>query len=316
MKCLLPTLIAFIFTAPVFAQPLNDVPKTLSLFPEGSTAMQERDMAISPDGSLMFYTLQGNQHAFSVIVFRTRNKDLTWSAPAVASFSGKYSDLEPAFTSDGRRLFFSSNRPLNNQSTPKDYDIWFVEKEGNGWGEPKNVGEGVNTSGNEFYPSVTQSGNLYFTAAYEHGVGKEDIFVSEFKDNKYQKGIALDTAVNSKRWEFNAFVSPDEKMIVFTSYGRQGELGGGDLYISLKDDQGKWKPAKPITILNSDKLDYCPFVSFDQQAFFFTSARHDIPASFENAITYQELMKLNSSGKNASENIFWISLKSVLDQVK
>jgi Tol biopolymer transport system component len=316
MKNLPALFIACIFYITTYAQPLKNAPTEVSLFTEGSSALQERDMAISPDGSLMFYTIQGNQHAYSVIVSRTRNKDLTWSAPVVASFSGKYGDLEPAFTSDGRRLFFSSNRPLDNAPGVKDYDIWYVEKEKGTWGEPKNAGSEINTPSNEFYPSLSTSGNLYFTAEYNHGVGKEDIFVSEFKENKFQKSTPLDTAINSKLWEFNAFVSPDEKMILFTSYGRKGDMGGGDLYISLKDEQGKWKPAKAVSLLNSARIDYCPFVSFDQQAVFFTSARHDIPTSFEKAISYQELMKISDSGRNASENIYWISLKTVLESVE
>jgi hypothetical protein len=317
MKFLLIVLIGvFLSAATVEAQSFRNVPTVLSLFAEGSSPLQERDMAISPDGSLMFYTIQGNQHAYSVIVFRTRSKDFTWSAPVVAPFSGKYSDLEPAFTSDGRRLFFSSNRPVANEAGIKDYDIWFVEKLNSGWSEPKNVGPMINTSSNEFYPSPTKSGNLYFTAEYANGVGKEDIFVSEFKDGKFHASVPLDTAVNSKLWEFNAFVTPDEDIILFTSYGRKGDMGGGDLYISTKDQHGKWKPAKPVSILNSSRLDYCPFISFDRQALFITSGRHDIPKVFENAISYQALMNLNGSALNGGENIYWISLQTVLEKMK
>ena len=122
-------------------------------------------MAVSPDGSMMFYTIQGNQHLYSVIVFRKRNKDLSWSQPEVAPFSGRYGDLEPAFAADGQKLFFSSNRPLANETEIKDYDIWYVEKMTEGWSEPKNVGATVNTAADEFYPSVSTRGKLYFTAA-------------------------------------------------------------------------------------------------------------------------------------------------------
>src|SRR6187549_256074 len=200
---------------------LPNAPASPALFMEGevSTNVNERDMAISPDGTEMYYTLLANQNAFSTILFKRKLSNTKWSTPEVASFSGTFGDLEPAFSADGRKLFFSSNRPIEG-STQKDYDIWYVEKVKGKWSEPKNIGAPINTDKDEFYPSLGGSGNLYFTAAYEKGVGKEDIYIAEFKNDSYSDPIALDTAVNSTLYEFNAFVSPDEKMIFFTSYGR------------------------------------------------------------------------------------------------
>jgi hypothetical protein len=125
-------------------------------------------------------------------------------------------------------------------NTIKDFDIWYVEKKDSKWDEPKNLGETVNSSTDEYYPSIALSGNLYFTAAYKNSVGKEDIYVSILENGKYATPVPLDTAVNSKTFEFNAFVSPDEQFIIFTSYGRKDGKGRGDLYMSTKDASGKW----------------------------------------------------------------------------
>ncbi|HEY3402049.1 MAG TPA: hypothetical protein VGK59_01615 [Ohtaekwangia sp.] len=293
------------------------IPEIPSLFlgDDVSTRYNERDMAISPDGSEMFYTLVGNQNSFSVIVHRKKLSNGKWSSPEVASFSGKYGDLEAAFSADGKKVFFSSNRPVEGDKV-KDYDIWYVEKINGVWANPKNLGPTINSPWNEFYPSLGASGNLYFTAEYKSGVGKEDIFLAAWKDGKYEPPVVLDTAVNSILWEFNAFVSPDEKLIIFTSYGRADDSGGGDLYISVKDDQGKWQSAKNIKMLNSIRLDYCPFVSFDRSILFFTSGKHGIPKPFEKAQTYDELMKTLNQPENASENIYWVSFKKVLESTK
>src|SRR5690349_12905122 len=80
------------------------------LFEEGivSTSLPERDMAISPDGTEMFYTVQVRAVGFQTIIHCTKTKEGHWSAPRVASFSGNYSDLEPAFSTDGKKLFFCS----------------------------------------------------------------------------------------------------------------------------------------------------------------------------------------------------------------
>jgi len=284
-----------------------------AIFMDGivSTNLGERDMAISPDGTEMFYTIQSNQHVMSTIIRRHKTSATAWSSPAVASFSGTFSDLEPAFSPDGKRLFFSSNRPLSPGKT-KDYDVWVTEKTGSGWSAPKNLGAPINTSANEFYPSVTNDGNIYFTAEYQNGVGKEDIFMSQYKDNGYSLPVPVDTAVNSKLWEFNAFVSPDESFILFTSYGRKDDQGGGDLYISVKKD-GRWQPAVNLVSINSPQLDYCPFVSNGK--LYFTSGRHAIKSLNEKATTYAELVKSYNGTANGSENIYWLEFSEVMKRI-
>jgi Tol biopolymer transport system component len=310
--CMHVVLLAFALTANAQLFP----PDSPSVFMENvvSTNLNERDMAIAPDGSEMFYTIQANQHALSTIIRLKKLSNNNWSAPEVASFSGKYSDLEPAYSPDGKKLYFSSNRPTEG-SNPKDFDIWYVEKAIDGWSEPKNLGTPINTKANEFYPSVTAGGNIYFTAEYDNNVGKEDIYVSRWVNGKFAVPVPLDTAVNSSAWEFNAFVAADDRYIIFTSYGRKDDQGGGDLYISVKSAEGKWMPAKRLSSINSNSLDYCPFVTADQKAFFFTSGRHDL-SSHEKARTFSELNKSYNSVNNGSENIYWMSFAKLLDSLK
>ncbi|MXV17034.1 hypothetical protein [Hufsiella ginkgonis] len=70
------------------------------------------------------------------------------------------------------------------------------------------LGNEVNSPGNEFYPSVTRSGNLYFTARLARGYGEEDIVVCESVNGKFRKPVLLDTAINTKGDEFNALWIP------------------------------------------------------------------------------------------------------------
>ena len=293
----------------------SPVPESPKIFGEGvvSTDMYERDMAISPDGSEMFYTIVSPQNVFSAIIYLTKDEKGEWSKPEVASFSGEYSDMEPAFTSDGKKLFFVSNRPLAGD-TAKDFDIWYVEKTGGKWMHPVNIGRPVNTDANEFYPSIASSGNLYFTAAYSKGKGKEDIYVANWENGKYADPVSLDSAINSPQYEFNAFVSPDEQFIIFTSFGRADDKGRGDLYISKKDARGKWLPSKNMTIINSNRPDYCPFVSFDKKIFFFSSERSSLKETFVGSpAKYQTLVDQRNAVLNGQSNIYWISLEKALN---
>lgn len=292
-------------------------PADVTLLAEGfiSTSINERDFALSPDGTEIYYTISTPQSTFQTIVYSKKDKHGDWSTPEVVSFAGIFSDLEPAFSADGKKLYFASNRPLDGNK-PKDFDIWMVERNGDTWGEPKNLGRTINSETDEFYPSIAKSGNLYFTAQYKNGVGNEDIFIATLKNGQFEKPVALDTAVNSKGYEFNAFVDPDETYVLFTGYGRKDDTGRGDLYISLRDSKGKWLPAKNLTILNSTKLDYCPYVSSDKKILFFTSERSALPVSFETKTSYEKIKAVNQSTLNGTGNIYWVNFEKILDSIR
>jgi Tol biopolymer transport system component len=298
---------------------LSNPPVTLELLGPGkiSTGLSERDMAVAPDGNEIFYTLQAPEPGlFQTLVCLKKDGKGNWGEPFVPSFSGTFSDLEPAYSPDGKRLFFCSNRPVSG-TLAKDFDIWVVDKMGDEWGEPVNLGPVVNTKGNEFYPSVAANGNLYFTATYKNGVGKEDIFLAEFENGGYTSPVALDSGINSTTYEFNAYVSPEEDLIIYSSYGRKGEKGGGDLYLSKKDNTGKWLPAKNIVTLNSEKLDYCPFLTANKKVLFFTSERHGLRSSYaDKAADYEELLKAYNGILNGKGNIYWISFEEVIKSLK
>ncbi len=291
----------------------NDPPQTPQLLAPGiiNTSMGERDFALSPDGTELFYTLQAGQGLFQTLIRRTYLGNGTWTAPEIAPFAGNYSDLEPAFTADGNRLYFSSNRPSTGRE-PKDFDIWYVDKTNGIWGQPQNAGSAINTAADEFFPSVVKDGSLYFTANYKTGIGKEDIYRAQWKNNGFEKPIALDTAVNSISWEFNAFVSPTEDFIIFSSFGRKDEKGGGDLYISRKNKYGKWQPAQNLEELNSPRLDYSPFVNPSGNILFFTSEQTVIqPTYLPGPVTYRQLRADVNSYKNGTGNIYWMDFSKL-----
>jgi len=277
-----------------------------------STSLNERDFALSPDGNEIYYTVSIPRSIFQTIVFRKRQKDGRWSAPEVAPFAGHFSDLEPAFTADGSTLYFASNRPLEG-TQPKDFDIWKVTRTKNGWGTPEHLSNVINTEEDEFYPSITNTGNLYFTAAYKGGPGREDIYIARWRNNQFEKPEPLDSAVNTGYYEFNAFVTPDERYIFFTSYGRKDDSGGGDLYVSTKDSNNKWQQAKNLKSINSGQLDYCPSVSPDGKIFFFTSERHSLPRSFtDTRATYSVIKSLSDQTRNGTGNIYWINFETLI----
>lgn len=287
-----------------------DTPK---LFAKGllSDGLSNRDFTIAPAGDELFITIQQPKFALSTILHLVK-KGNAWGKPEVAPFSGRYRDLEAAFSPDGQFIYFSSDRPVNGEAVKKDFDIWRVKKlPGGKWGEPENLGLTVNSDKNEFYPSITRSGNLYFTAEAGYGKGNEDIVMCAFTNGTYSKPVSLSEAINSANYEFNAFVDPDEQFIIFTSYGRTDDLGGGDLYISRKDKSGNWLPARHLPApINSTAIDYCPFVTWDKQYLIFTSSRLNKAFGHTTTKDYQKVKELLDSPGNGLDDIYWVKLDS------
>ena len=152
-----------------------------------------RDIAISEQEDEIYFTAQSFLGEISIIM-TCKLKYGKWTNPEVVSFSGKYQDLEPFLSPDQLRLYFVSNRPMDEKSTTsKDHDIWFVERKNvkSNWSAPINMGSPINTNEDEFYPSVALSNNLYFTRDGQGSKGKDDIFLAQWKNNYYQNPISL-----------------------------------------------------------------------------------------------------------------------------
>ena len=284
-----------------------------SIFSPGfiSTGLPERDATFSPGGDEFCFSVTLGDR-FAIMTTRL-DKNGHWTNPRVIGFSGKYKDIEPAFSHDGTRMFFSSNRPVNEADTTDDFDIWYVDRLDGGWSEPVNPGSPLNGSGNEFYPSVTREGHLYFCAEYPFGTGAEDIYRSEYRNGQYMQPEILGDSVNTPSWEYNAFIAPDESYLIYTTHGWGQGFGRGDLWITRKSSEGYWeKPVNLGNAINSEQIDYCPSVTPDGKYFKFTSQRSN--TRFDNEIiTYGDLREAFHNPGNGMQDIYVMDAGIVLN---
>ncbi len=273
-----------------------------------STSMNDRDFAVSPDLSEIYYSVLEAPFATLVCI---EKKDGKWQTQKIASFSGRYNDCEPFFAPDGQRLYFCSDRPLTGEGPPKDYDIWYVERTGKGWSTPRNPGPPVNTDRNEFYPAVTASGTMYITS---HDM---NIMRCEFSEGEYQEPVALGDSVNSRMGDYNAYVAPDESYLIFTTHGRGHRAGQGDLVISFRKPDGSWSEARTLGAgVNSGSPEMCPFVSPDGKYLFFSSRRSDEEYDPSARVTtYMQLLDRASGPRNKKFDIYWVRA-DVIQQVR
>ncbi len=298
----------FFFAQIVYAQGSNVetfLPEIFSQFPN------VRDITISSEGDEIYFSVQSYQDEISLIAY-IKKINAVWSEPEVASFSGKYFDIEPFLSSDGLKLYFVSNRPMEEtEDNPKDFDIWYVQRENkiSDWSCPLNIGSPINSEENEFFPSVANNKNFYFTCDARGTKGKDDIFLSRWEKDKYTAPMSLSDSINSGGYEFNSFIAPDESYIIFTGYQKEDGFGSGDLYISHKISDGVWTKAKNLGAeINSAKMDYCPFVDVKSNTLYFTSKRTSVNSPRTDFQTLQDFLNEMKKYENGLSRIYKVSI--------
>ena len=266
------------------------------------TGMDERDITISPDGNLIVYGIL-EPPAYSLILIKKKNG--IWGKQEIAPFSGRYNDFEPRFSPDGKRLYFCSERPLDEKGESKDSDIWYVDRFEDGWGTPVNIGPPVNTSYEEYYPSLTRDGTIYFT----NHLNK--ICCSRLVNGQYTKPEVLSDSINTVA-EYNAFIDPDERFLIYTSHGHGAAKRRGDLFIAYRRPDGSW--SSPLNLgpeINSGSMDYCPAISPDGAYLFFSSNRVIIDTLNLPVTTYEQLRESSNQPGNKKNDIYWVSAEFI-----
>ena len=198
-----------------------------------------------------------------------------WSKPVTIISHERYSYNDPFLSNDENKLYFISKRALDGKGDSKDVDIWYVEKNSDGWSAPINAGPEINTGGDEYYISFTNEGTMYFasdghprkdTTRKDH-----DIYFAKMIDNEFQKPVLLDSTINTAGYEADVFVATDESYLIFCSVRDEG-FGRGDLYLSFKNTDGSWANAVNMgAVINTPEYEYCPFVTKDGKYLFYTS---------------------------------------------
>lgn len=142
-----------------------------------------------------------------------------WSTPQSLGDKINRSDSwesQPSLSSDGRFLFFASDRPGGFGKS----DIWMSEQDANGnWKTPVNLGGTINTKGNERSPFLhTDSKTLYFSSSGHDGMGGLDIFYSKMNEKgAWQTPVNIGFPINSENDEVDFFVSLDGTTAYFSS---------------------------------------------------------------------------------------------------
>jgi outer membrane protein OmpA-like peptidoglycan-associated protein/tetratricopeptide (TPR) repeat protein len=203
------------------------------------------------------------------------------------SINSEFDEYWPSLTADEQTLIFTRLIPIDNEVGIKmignknpvidlqsvQEDFFISEKENNVWLGAQNIGEPLNTIGNEGAQTVSVDGRtMYFTACNrEDGKGRCDIYKCKKENGKWSVPENIGSPVNSKYWEAQPSISPDGKTLFFVS-NREGGLGGKDIWISTQNRDGEWsKPINPGKKINSSGDEQSPFIHPDNHTLYFSS---------------------------------------------
>lgn len=162
-------------------------------------------------------------------IYTTSLKGKVWDEPKKIPFCTDSSSFgHPALSADESILIFSSDMPGGFG----DKDLWMTtfDKKTKEWGEPVNLGPGINTPGYEGYPFLHDDGSLYFASNGNLGMGGLDIFkAKKTGDKKWGEVTNLQNPINSNADDFGIIFEGKKERGYFAS-NREGGKGGDDIW--------------------------------------------------------------------------------------
>lgn len=216
----------------------------------------------------LYFTKMGRSAS---VIFKTALEKGSFTPAEMVGFPEGSPHSDVYVDPKGDLMLFSSLMPEHEVDTITDWNIWKSERKDGIWSAPEPFFP-QNVEGNQFYPWLTDSGNLYF-AITPHGSQNSDLYVSEFANGTYLAPKPLPGKVNSVELEGDAYVASDESFLIFAGFNRAENLGKSDLYIAFREN-GLW--SEPVWLgeeINSAGYDGSPFVTPDGRFLIFTSSR-------------------------------------------
>jgi Tol biopolymer transport system component len=231
-----------------------------------STAATEIRLAISPDGRRMLWGSVGRDAAPGQLDIWERHREgKSWSKPAPAPFNTDGEDFDPAFSPDGRQIYFHSDRPGGLGGT--DIYVVALDPATGAFSAPRNLGPNVNSKGAEWAPTPTKDGRLIFASDGWGGFGRHDLFEVRLAGGK---PVNLGPAINGPDEDFDAALSPDGRTLVFSSGVMSDDAAKVGLFVSARTGRG-WTARRPAGVGCADFVNGAGFNPADRTRIFYSA---------------------------------------------
>jgi outer membrane protein OmpA-like peptidoglycan-associated protein len=193
-----------------------------------------------------------------------------------------YPEYSPLITADESQIFFTSRRDvttgtkLDENDLQYYEDIFFSDKTGSDWTKATNPKKPLNSDKHDATVGLSPDGQ---TLLIYKGTNGGDIFECKLKGDQWSSPSKL--KLNTKYHESSATFSFDGRTMYFVS-DRPGGYGGGDIYITKKDDKGRWStPVNAGPVINTPESEEGVFMQSDGKTLYFSSQGHKGMGGFD-----------------------------------
>ena len=257
----LSSLITLIYALPAQAQVRRPVGP-----PINSSQFTEYAPSLSANGKTMIFETDRGPNGRWELYFSEKNDKNKWQPPkpiAKVNARGRDNDLigGPSISYDGQTLFFFSSF----EGGQGDMDIYYSERQGEDWSEPKSVGNAVNTARYEGFPSISPDGKrLYFIRDNFVKRRDKEICYTLWASTRQDDGTfgppeQLPAPINLG-CEKSPRIMADGRTLLFSSV-RPGGVGSFDLYQSFLEDDNTWSDPINLGYINTEAADQFASVS-------------------------------------------------------
>ncbi|WBL44162.1 OmpA family protein [Algoriphagus halophytocola] len=241
----------------------------------------------SDSGSARDYTL------FPELFFALDTGSLTMDSFSPLPFNDpfSYAVSDPFFDPFTQILYFSSDIPGGYGKA----DLYYSEWKDNAWSAPVNLGDMVNTKGDERTPYFDKNGILYFSSNGHAGLGGLDVFRTQVENGEYKEPENLGSPINSNRDDFGLSLVPgNDTQAVFSSDRVEGkgldDIYFADLYVK-KDLVIKGEVLDKVT---GEKLEDAVVTLYDHQNQVVNSYISEENGSFRFKVDFDQIVHLEA----------------------
>ncbi|MCY1636634.1 OmpA family protein [Marinifilum sp. D737] len=214
-------------------------------FNEGSASYSKSENAIYYTINYSSYKEIGDHKINNLRIVRSQKTDKGWGRAEKLDFNdSNYSYAQPSISDNGDKLYFSSDMPGGYGGT----DIYVSKRVNGKWSEPVNLGEDINTSGDEMFPYIYKDSTLYFSSNSKSGLGGLDIYVSKIKNGKFTEAQNMGYPINSSHDDFGLLLINDK----YEGYITSNRLNKDDIYHFTMDPEEP-KVVNDYYVMDTDK---------------------------------------------------------------
>jgi outer membrane protein OmpA-like peptidoglycan-associated protein/tetratricopeptide (TPR) repeat protein len=184
-----------------------------------------------------------------------------------------YIHSHPVISADQKTLVYTVRSGIGNND---DENIVMTKWNGIEWSAPVPISDKINTTNNEGTCSMSLDGSIlvFVGCSRKDGFGSCDLYISNKINGEWTVPVNLGGNINSAAWDSHPSLSPDGRVLYFTS-GRPGGLGKEDIYVSYMKEDGTWTKAKNVGApINTPGSETSPFIHPSSGRLYFSSNFH------------------------------------------